>query len=130
MEVVEIDPQMTEIARRFFRLEENPHLKIIHEDGRVFLNRAEASKYDAVLMDAFGSLFSVPFQLTTVEAVREIRPRFKSRRRGDLQSRRRDRRRVEPFFCKPNSQLTDRFSRRFYLFKVYSEKHRRHKCKI
>ena len=72
MEVVEIDPKMTEIARRFFRLEENPNLKIIHEDGRTFLNRAEASRYDAVLMDAFGSLFSVPFQLTTVEAVREI----------------------------------------------------------
>lgn len=70
--VVEIDPQMTEIARRFFRLEDNPRLNIIHEDGRVFLNHAPAGSYDAVLMDAFGSLFSVPYQLTTVEAVREI----------------------------------------------------------
>ena len=72
MDVVEIDSQMTEIAKRFFRLEENPRLKIIHRDGRVFLNQAEAGKYDVVLMDAFGSLFSVPFQLTTVEAVRHI----------------------------------------------------------
>ncbi|HXG85238.1 MAG TPA: fused MFS/spermidine synthase [Pyrinomonadaceae bacterium] len=72
IDVVEIDPQMTEIARKFFRLEDNPRLKIVHEDGRVFLNRVESKKYDAVLLDAFGSLFSVPFQLTTIEAVREI----------------------------------------------------------
>jgi len=72
IDVVEIDAQMTDIARRFFRLEEHPNLNIIHEDGRVYLNRAEAQKYDAVLMDAFGSLFSVPFQLTTVEAVENI----------------------------------------------------------
>lgn len=72
MDVVEIDPQMTEIARRFFKLEDNPRLNIIHQDGRIFLNNAESNKYDAVLMDAFGSLFSVPFQLTTIEAVREI----------------------------------------------------------
>jgi spermidine synthase/MFS family permease len=72
IDVVEIDPQMTAIAKKFFRLEENPRLKIFHEDGRVFLNRAAANKYDVVLMDAFGSLFSVPFQLTTVEAVRQI----------------------------------------------------------
>ena len=72
MDVVEIDPQMTEIARKFFRLKEHPHLNIIHEDGRVFLNQSAANKYDVVLMDAFGSLFSVPFQLTTVEAVENI----------------------------------------------------------
>ncbi len=72
IEVVEIDPQMTKIAKKYFRLEESPRLKIIHQDGRFFLNHAEPGKYDAVLMDAFGSLFSVPFQLTTIEAVRQI----------------------------------------------------------
>lgn len=72
IDVVEIDPQMTEIAKKFFRLEANPRLNIIHQDGRIFLNRAESEQYDAVLMDAFGSLFSVPFQLTTVEAARQI----------------------------------------------------------
>lgn len=72
IDVVEIDPAMTAIAHEYFRLEDNPRLKIIHDDGRVFLNRAETGKYNAVLMDAFGSLFSVPYQLTTVEAVRNI----------------------------------------------------------
>lgn len=72
MDVVEIDPNMTRIAKKYFRLLENPRLNIIHQDGRIFLNQAESNKYDAVLMDAFGSLFSVPFQLTTLEAGREI----------------------------------------------------------
>jgi predicted membrane-bound spermidine synthase len=72
IDVVEIDPAMTEIAREYFRLEDNPRLKIIHNDGRVFLNHAETGKYNAVLMDAFGSLFSVPYQLTTIEAVQHI----------------------------------------------------------
>jgi spermidine synthase len=72
IEVVEIDPNMTEIARKYFRLPENPNLKIFHEDGRIFLNRAEPARYDAVFIDAFSSLFSVPFHLTTTEAVTEI----------------------------------------------------------
>ncbi len=72
LDVVEIDPQMTAIAHEYFRLKDDPRLKIIHEDGRVFLNRAETGTYNAVLMDAFGSLFSVPYQLTTIEAVRNI----------------------------------------------------------
>jgi spermidine synthase len=72
IDVVEIDPGMTKIAREHFRLQDNERLKIVHEDGRVFVNRAGSGTYDAVLMDAFGSLFSVPFQLTTIEAVRNI----------------------------------------------------------
>jgi spermidine synthase len=72
IDVVEIDPQMTEIARRFFRLEDDERLSITHQDGRTFLNSAETGKYDAVMMDAFSSLFSVPYQLTTIEAVQQI----------------------------------------------------------
>ncbi|MEJ7701702.1 MAG: fused MFS/spermidine synthase [Pyrinomonadaceae bacterium] len=72
IDVVEIDPQMTKIARRFFRLRDDPRLKIFHQDGRTFLNQAESNRYDAILMDAFGSLFSIPFQLTTIEAVQQI----------------------------------------------------------
>lgn len=77
IDVVEIDPQMSELAMQHFGLVPNERLRIFHEDGRVFLNNAPRAKYDAVLMDAFGSLFSIPFQLTTVEAVREIRKTLK-----------------------------------------------------
>jgi spermidine synthase len=72
MTVVEIDPQMTALARKYFGLQDDPRLTIIHQDGRVFLNQAPAATYDAVFIDAFGSLFSIPYQLTTVEAVRQV----------------------------------------------------------
>lgn len=72
IDVVEIDPQMTDIARKYFRLRDDPRLKIFHSDGRTFLNSAPNGTYDAVLMDAFSSLFNVPYQLTTVEAVRRV----------------------------------------------------------
>jgi spermidine synthase len=71
IDVVEIDPQMTEAARKYFNLQDNPNLQIFHEDGRVFLNQ-NTTKYDVILVDAFTSIYSVPFQLTTVEAVREM----------------------------------------------------------
>lgn len=72
VDVVEIDPGMTAIARRFFRLSDNDRLRIFHEDARTFLNTNNGSGYDAILVDAFGSLFAVPYQLTTIEAVREM----------------------------------------------------------
>lgn len=72
IDVVEIDPRITQIARDQFRLEDDPRLNIVHEDGRMFINRAEGSAYDAVLIDAFGSLFSVPYHLTTIEAVEGV----------------------------------------------------------
>ncbi len=72
IDVAEIDPGMTAIARKYFGLTDDPRMNIIHKDGRMVLNAAKDSEYDAILMDAFGSLFSVPFQLTTIEAVREM----------------------------------------------------------
>jgi spermidine synthase len=71
IDVVEIDPQMTETARRYFNLQDDQNLQIFHEDGRVFLNQ-NTKKYDVILIDAFTSVYSVPFQLTTVEAVNQM----------------------------------------------------------
>lgn len=77
IEVVEIDPQMTALAERFFRLEPNERLRIVHEDGRTFLNRAGTDQYDAVMLDAFAALFSIPFQLTTIETAAHVRRTLK-----------------------------------------------------
>ena len=70
MDVVEIDPDMTEIARKYFGLQENPRMNIIHQDGRIYLN-GNAKKYDLIFIDAFNSFSSIPFQLTTIESVRK-----------------------------------------------------------
>lgn len=70
LDVVEIDPGMTDIARRYFGLQDNSNLKIIHQDGRVFLNTT-SKRYDAIFGDAFTSFSSLPFQLTTKEAIQK-----------------------------------------------------------
>jgi spermidine synthase len=72
LDVVEIDPRMTTIARDYFRLRDDPRMNTIHEDGRTFLKNSASVRYDVIMMDAFGSLFTVPYQLTTQECVREI----------------------------------------------------------
>lgn len=80
MDVVEIDPMVTEIARKYFYLdrlieeyntEETGRLKLITEDGRTYLNRNE-KKYDAILNDAFSDTTPAA-TLTTLEAVKNIK---------------------------------------------------------
>ena len=78
IDVVELDPGVTEAARRYFDLQDSPNLRIFHEDARAFLNRMaqdpeEQGAYDAVFMDVFGSWYSIPFHMTTVEAAQRIR---------------------------------------------------------
>ena len=71
MDVVEIDPGMTEIARKHFRLYDDARLRIFHDDARTYLNRT-ANKYDVIYSDAFNSFNSVPYQLATSEAVERM----------------------------------------------------------
>lgn len=68
LDVVEIDPKVTELAEEYFFLDRNePRLRILHEDGRTYLNRRE-KRYDAVLIDAYRSYYYVPPHLVTREA--------------------------------------------------------------
>lgn len=67
LDVVEIDPRLTEIAKEHFKLKDNPNLRIFHEDARIFLNKNK-EKYDVIFGDAFGSQLSIPFHLATKEA--------------------------------------------------------------
>jgi spermidine synthase len=46
-------------------------MNIFHEDGRIFINRTK-KRYDAIFCDAFTSLYTIPFQLTTKEAVTRL----------------------------------------------------------
>jgi len=74
VDVVEIDPELTELAKKYFNLKDNPRLNTYHEDGRTFINRtAEGGKekYDAIFIDAFKS-YSMPFQLTTKEFINRL----------------------------------------------------------
>jgi spermidine synthase len=70
IDVIEIDPMVTMLAKKYFNLKENSRLKIYHEDARVYLNKTQ-EKYDVIFGDAFVSRYSLPYQLTTKEAVRK-----------------------------------------------------------
>lgn len=72
MDVVEIDPKVTKIAKQYFDVPETPRLTIIHEDGRLYINQNK-KKYDIIYNDSFSSYYSVPYQLTTQEALFKIK---------------------------------------------------------
>jgi len=71
LDVVEIDPKLTEISEQYFNLKKDPNLEIYHQDGRTFLNKNKR-KYDVIFGDAFKSLYSIPYQLTTLEATQRL----------------------------------------------------------
>jgi spermidine synthase len=71
LDVVELDPEFVNIAKRYFSLTQNPGLSIVTTDARVFLNQT-ARKYDAIYIDVFGSATFIPFHMTTQEAARSI----------------------------------------------------------
>lgn len=80
IDVVELDPGVTEAARQYFNLKDDPNMQIFHEDARTFLNRAAKDKiepYDAIFMDTFSSWTVIPFQMTTVETAARLREMLK-----------------------------------------------------
>jgi len=74
MDVVEIDPVVVEMAKRYFFVEENPRYEIMVMDGRVFIKRSK-KKYDIIILDAYNS-DSIPFHMTTVEFLQEAKERL------------------------------------------------------
>lgn len=72
VDLVEIDPVVADVCRRWFHVEEGPRLRIHVEDGRRFVRRA-TEKYDLVILDAFTTRGEVPFHLTTREFLTEVR---------------------------------------------------------
>lgn len=65
VDVVEIDPDVIQVARKYFALQEDARLSVYAEDARSYLARTE-KKYDAVILDAYSGS-SIPFHLLTLE---------------------------------------------------------------
>lgn len=61
---VEIDPEIVEVGRRFFAMDE-PNLNVIVQDGRYFLAQSDR-KYDIIIGDAYHQPY-IPFHVTTKE---------------------------------------------------------------
>jgi len=68
--VVEIDPVVTQVAERYFDLNNNnPRLKIYTDDARNFLssNNSQSKKnYDLIILDAYSRDY-IPFHLMTLQ---------------------------------------------------------------
>lgn len=71
IDIIEIDPKLDNLAIKYFDFSPRNEVRIYHEDGRTYVNRSD-EKYDVIVVDAFLTL-SPPFQLTTVEAIRNIK---------------------------------------------------------
>ena len=66
IDVVEIDPAVTEIAHDRLGLSRETRINSIHMDGRQYVKAAPAASYDLVIQDAVND-FSVPYHLMTAE---------------------------------------------------------------
>ena len=76
IDVVEIDPGITDAAKKYFALNDDERMRIFHEDARVFLNRMateNAGAYDIIMGDTFTSSYNIPFHLGTVECAERIK---------------------------------------------------------
>jgi SAM-dependent methyltransferase len=70
--VLEVDPDLVDLAEERLGLEQGPRLDVRVGDARLLQRRIPADSQDLVLGDAFGDL-AVPWHLATVEFVRDIR---------------------------------------------------------
>jgi spermidine synthase len=68
---VDVDPAVPEVARRFFRFEVGPRTAVTVGDGRRFL-QGSSEVWDLIYGDAYIGQ-SVPFHLTTVEFLEDVK---------------------------------------------------------
>ena len=74
VDAVEIDPDVVDVARRFFALPDDPRIRVFIDDGRHFLETSP-DLYDIVIVDAFDD-DAVPLPLRTEECLRAVRDRL------------------------------------------------------
>lgn len=65
IDVVEIDDDVIQTARKYFNVREDPRLRIFNDDGRAFLTKTRDA-YDLVILDAYSKSY-IPFHLLTRE---------------------------------------------------------------
>jgi spermidine synthase len=70
IDVVDIDPDVIDVARRFFGFKEDATLRAYADDGRRFIEKCR-NPYDIIFLDAYGS-GSIPYHLATREVLRAV----------------------------------------------------------
>jgi len=77
IDVAEIDPEVVDVAKKFFGFVEDEHMRARVGDGRQFIEKAPPGDYDIIFLDAFGAR-EVPRHLTTREFLRITRRALRS----------------------------------------------------
>jgi spermidine synthase len=73
IDVVEIDPEITRVVKKYLGISENTRIRSFNEDGRWFvMNCKDEGSYDFIFGDAFNDL-SIPYHLTTKEFALELK---------------------------------------------------------
>lgn len=74
IQAVELDPDVVDVAYRFFSLPRDPRLEVAVDDGRRYLDDDDG-KWDAIMIDAFYA-DAIPFHLFTNEFMELARSRL------------------------------------------------------
>ncbi|HEV8343982.1 MAG TPA: fused MFS/spermidine synthase [Candidatus Binatia bacterium] len=77
IDVAEIDPEVIQVAKKYFALRESKNLRVFAQDGRLFLMRTQ-QRYDLIMLDAYFK-DSIPFHLTTREFFKIVDQRLTPR---------------------------------------------------
>ena len=75
IDVVDIDPQIIDLAKQFFNFAENASLRSYAQDGRLFIESNQIP-YDLIFLDAFNEA-GIPKHLTTKEFLLAIKKALK-----------------------------------------------------
>lgn len=71
IDAVDIDPDVVDVAKRFFGFREDRHMNAHVSDGRQFVEQSR-QPYDLIFLDAFGAT-GIPPHLTTQEFLEAVR---------------------------------------------------------
>jgi len=74
IDVVEIDPAVVRVAKRYFGFAASAQTRVIESDGRVYVKRAHRTgqRYDLIMLDAFDHEY-IPEHLLTQEFLEEVK---------------------------------------------------------
>jgi spermidine synthase len=71
IDVVDIDPDVVAVAKKFFGFREDPLMRVYVEDGRRFIEKCK-QPYDIIFLDAYGPE-DIPYDLATKEFLLAVR---------------------------------------------------------
>jgi spermidine synthase len=71
IDAAELDPEVVNVAKRYFLFQEDERMKVQAVDGRIFVNKTP-QRYDMVFLDAYYA-DAIPFHMATREFLQELK---------------------------------------------------------